>query len=274
MRRGLRRHRGQDTGDARATNVADHCVGRCAAIAFALCFGATPAALAADLPAPAPIPPPVYAAPVYNWTGFYIGGNIGADWSGLSGNNFSDTLGSTFTAPTNVQFMGGGQVGVNYQFWSGVVIGAEVMFDWLASSANTQITATAPDGTAAFMDTINNRWLSTATGRLGYAWDRVLLYGKAGGAWLGAGSPGITVGGASVALTSSGSDFGWTAGFGLEWAFWNNWSVRAEYDYIGLNDKSFTVAPGPTSFGGDVITYRYQNISLMTAALNYKFGGW
>jgi len=245
------------------------------AFALALCVAATSAALAADLPIAAPIPPPVYVPPVYNWTGFYIGGNIGADWSGLSGNNFSDTLGSTFTAPTNVQFMGGGQVGVNYQFWSGVVIGAEVMFDWLASSANTQITATAPDGTAAFMDTINNRWLTTATGRLGYAWDRVLLYGKAGGAWLGAGSPGISVGGAPVTLTSSNSsDFGWTAGFGLEWAFWNNWSVRAEYDYIGLNNQSFTVAPGPTTFSGDVITYSYRSISIMTAAVNYKFGGW
>ena len=80
----------------------------------------------------------------------------------------------------------------------------------------------------------------------------LLLYGKAGGAWIGPGSPGISVGGAAVALTGSNhSDFGWTAGFGLEWAFWNNWSVRAEYDYIGLNDQSFTVAPGPTSFGGD-----------------------
>ena len=96
---------------------------------------------------------------------------------------------------------------------------------------------------------------------------------KAGGAWLGPGSPGISVVGAPVALISTGSDFGWTAGFDLEGAFWNNWSVRAEYDYIGLNDKSFTVAPGLTSFGGDVITYRYQNIS-QTAAVNYKFGGW
>ena len=270
MRRRPGRDRGNSAAKQRKLRAAVYRAGQSGALTFTLCFGAT-SAFAADLPAPAPIPPP----PIYNWTGFYIGGNIGAAWSGLSGSNFSDTLGSTFTAPTNVQFMGGGQVGVNYQFWSGVVIGGEVMFDWLASSANTQITATAPDGTAAFMDTINNRWLTTATGRLGYAWDRVLLYGKAGGAWLGAGSPGISVGGASVALTSSsGSDFGWTAGFGLEWAFWNNWSVRAEYDYIGLNDKSFTVAPGPTSFGGDVITYRYQNISLMTAAVNYKFGGW
>ena len=239
-------------------------------------FGDTSAASAAYLPGQALAP--IYKAPpaVYNWTGPYIGGNIGAAWQGLSGTSFSDTLGSTFTAPTNVQFMGGGQAGVNYQFWDGVVIGAEVMFDWLPSTQNAQITATAPDGTAAFIDTINNRWLTTATGRLGYAWDRVLFYGKGGGAWVGgAGSSGMTVGGAPVALTSSSnSDFGWTAGFGLEWAFWNNWSLRAEYDYIGLSNQSFTVAPGPTTFGGDVITFNDRSISTMTVALNYKFGGW
>jgi hypothetical protein len=63
---------------------------------------------------------------------------------------------------------------VNYQFWGGVVIGAEAMFDWLPNTVNASITATAPDGTAAFIDTIN----TTATGRLGYAWDRVLVYGR------------------------------------------------------------------------------------------------
>ena len=94
-------------------------------------FGDTSAASAAYLPGQALAP--VYKAPpaVYNWTGPYIGGNIGAAWQGLSGTSFSDTLGSTFTAPTNVQFISGGQVGVNYQFWDGVVIGAEVLFDWL-----------------------------------------------------------------------------------------------------------------------------------------------
>jgi outer membrane receptor protein involved in Fe transport len=237
-------------------------------------FGDTSAASAAYLPGQALAP--IYKAPpvVYNWTGPYIGGNIGAAWQGLSGTNFSDTLGSTFTAPTNVQFMGGGQVGVNYQFWGGVVIGAEAMFDWLPSTQTASITATAPDGTGAFFGTINNRWLTTATGRLGYAWDRVLFYGKGGGAWVGAGSPGITVGGAPLTLTSSNnSDFGWTAGFGLEWAFWNNWSLRAEYDYIGLSNQTFTVAPGPTTFGGDVITFNNRSISIMTVALNYKFGG-
>jgi outer membrane immunogenic protein len=274
MQRGLDRHHSEDSGDAFGSNVTDRRGGRCLVFAFALCFGATSDALAAEIPVPGPIPPPVYEAQLYNWTGLYIGGNIGAAWSGLSGSNFSDTLGSTFTAPTNVQFMGGGQVGVNYQFWSGVVIGAEVMFDWLASSQNTQITATAPDGTAAFMDTINNRWLTTATGRLGYAWDRVLLYGKGGVAWVGGNDPGITVNGGPAAFSSSSStNLGWAAGIGVEWAFAVSWSVRAEYDFIGLNNKSFTVG-GAGPFGSDVININNRNIQMVTAGLNYTFGAW
>ena len=217
MRRKQRRNRGKNGASASANKagVAGSRAGRSMAVALALCFGATSAGFAADLPVPAPIPPPVYAPPLYNWTGLYVGANVGAAWRGLSGSNFSDTIGSTFTAPTNVQFMGGGQVGVNYQFRGGVVIGAEAMFDWLPYTVNTPITATAPDGTAASLGTINNRWLTTATGRVGYALDRVLFYGKGGGAWLGTSNPGISIGGAPATLTSNnGSDFGWTAGFG------------------------------------------------------------
>src|SRR3984957_14052091 len=183
----------------------------------ALCGGISSAALAADLPppmAPPPRAPAVYlpVVPPYNWSGFYIGGNVGAGWN--STGTISDTFGSTFGTTTNTSFLGGGQVGVNYEFWGGVVIGAEAMFDWLPKTVNAQITATAPDGTAAFIDTINNRWLTTATGRLGYAWDRVLLYGKGGGAWVGASNPGISIGGVPATLTgSNSSDFGWTAGF-------------------------------------------------------------
>jgi len=245
------------------------------ALALALGAGAPSAAFAVDFPAP--VQAPVYKEPpgAYNWTGFYIGGNFGAAWSGLSGTTLSDTIGSGFTAPTNVQFMGGGQLGVNDQFWNGIVVGGEVMFDALPAAGNTPITATAPDGTAAFIGTVNSRWLTTATVRLGYAWDRVLFYGKGGGAWVATNSPTITIGGgpaASFASVSNTNSFGYTAGFGLEWAFWNNWSLRAEYDFIGLNNQNFTVSPGPTIFGADVITYGQRNVSIMTAAVNYKFG--
>jgi outer membrane immunogenic protein len=275
----LRKRCGKLLGGANASesNATDHRAGRSVVCAFALCLTTTSAALAADLPGPASFPVTVAAPAIYNWTGFYIGGNIGAAWSGLSGSNFSDTAGSTFTAPTNVQFTGGGQVGVNYQFENGIVIGAEAMFDWLPNTVNASMTAIAPDGTAAFFGTINNRWLTTATGRLGYAWDRVLLYGKGGGAWAATNSPTIAVGGgspASFANVSNTDSFGYTAGFGLEWAFVGAWSLRAEYDFIGLPSQRYTVAPGPTIFGGDVITFNNRDLSIFTMAINYKFGGW
>jgi opacity protein-like surface antigen len=153
-----------------------------------------PAAATMTAATSAPAPPPVYApAPVYNWTGFYVGGNLGFGWNHGS---FSDPLGNTLTPTTSGQFLGGGQVGLNYQFWSGVLIGAGADFDWLP---NTDISSTAllvnppgvPTGSTASV-TVNNRSLTTITGRLGYAWDRVLLYGKGGGAWVGSNNPTMT----------------------------------------------------------------------------------
>ena len=113
----------------------------------ALIGGITSAAMAADLPppmAPPPRAPAAYipVAPAYNWSGFYIGGNLGA---GFSKGTFSDSIGSTFNSTnSNTSFLGGGQVGVNYEFYNGVVIGAEAMFDWAPNTNNT-ITATGPD---------------------------------------------------------------------------------------------------------------------------------
>ena len=212
---------------------------------------------------------------VYNWTGFYIGGNLGGAWSGLSAANFSDTLGSSFTAGTNLQPVGGGQIGVNYQFWNRLVVGAEAMFDWLPGSQLSPITATDPTGTvSANILNASEHALATATARLGYAWDRILVYAKGGGAWVAGNSPTISVGGVPATFASVGNTngFGYTAGFGLEWAFANNWSVRAEYDYIGLPNETYTVAAGTPTFGGDIINFDDRNISLMTVAFNYKFG--
>jgi outer membrane immunogenic protein len=277
MRQRQRSHGGENAGHAKMSKpgVAYIRTGSLAALAFAWFIDASSVALAADLPLPAP--PPIN--PVYNWTGFYIGGNLGAGWSGLASSNFSDTLGSTFTAGTNTQFAGGAQAGVNYQFWGGVVIGAEAMFDWLTVSHNSPVTATDPTGTvAANTGTTDARWLTTATAKLGYAWDRVLLYGKGGAAWVATTSPSISVAGAPASFTGvSGTTAStWTAGFGLEWAFYDNWLVRAEYDFIALPNQSLTVAPATPTFGGDVITFTNRNLSIFTVAIDYKFGfgGW
>jgi outer membrane immunogenic protein len=253
-------------------------------IAFALLLSVAggSAALAADLPppvAPPPRAPATYVpvAPYYNWSGFYIGGNLGLGWN--SGGSVSDTFGSTFSGSgQTTKFLGGGQVGVNYEFWGGVVVGAEAMFDWLPNTTNT-FSATegglggAPAPGTVASATFNNRWLTTATGKLGYAWDRVLLYGKAGGAWVGASNPSLTVGGVGQSINTNNSNFGWTAGVGVEWAFWGNFSARAEYDYIALQNQSFNVAAGGP-FAGDTINVNNRNISMFTAGVNYKFGGW
>ena len=247
------------------------------AFAFALTVGAASAALAADLPTPGPIPPPIYAPTVaYNWTGFYIGGNLGLGWNGGS---FADSIGNTFSLNPKTLFLGGGQAGFNYEFGSGILVGAEADFDWLsntASSSNTVVlqnptgTPTGSTGSVA----VNNRLLTTVVGRLGYAWDRVLLYGKGGGAWVGSNSPSLTIDGAPVAISASNGNWGFTGGVGVEWAFAGNWSARFEYDFVGLN-QSFSI---PTSSGGlpagDQFTGNTRNIQLLNAGINYKFGGW
>ena len=118
--------------------------------------------------------------------------------------------------------------------------------------------------------------MTTVTGRLGYAWDRVLLYAKGGGAWVATNNPAISIAGtpASFSSISNTTSSGYTAGFGVEWTFAGNWSVRAEYAYIGLPSQNFAVAPATPTFGGDVITFSNRNISMVTGAVNYKFGGW
>jgi outer membrane immunogenic protein len=233
------------------------------AVALSACAGS--AALAADLPQPAPPPPRAPAAyvpapPLYNWSGFYLGGNLGAGWSSGS---FTDTLGHTFSTSSNAQFVGGGQVGFNYEFLGGVVIGVEGDFDWLPNTGNT---ATTPGGNSV---TVNDRWLATLTGRLGYAFDRVLVYGKGGGAWVGASNPTITVGGTPYFPSTSSTNMGWTAGFGVEWAFAGTWSVRAEYDFVGLNSQSWNI---PAL--ADVVTSNNRDFQMFTVGLNYKFGPW
>jgi opacity protein-like surface antigen len=92
------------------------------ALAFALTIGAASTALAADLPIYAPVPAPAYLPAVgYNWTGVYIGGQLGVGWNGGS---FSDSIGNTLSLNTQTLLLGGAEVSFNYQFGSGILAGA------------------------------------------------------------------------------------------------------------------------------------------------------
>ena len=242
-----------------------------------LLLGSPLAANAADLPAaPMPRAPVAYmpaAAPVFSWTGFYIGGNIGGGWS--RGNVVDSAFGVNFTNGNSTSFLGGGQVGGNYQIGS-FVIGAEAVFDWFANNNNSGngTTVVLPGGAATVLQaSANNRWETTLAARFGYAWDHALFYGKAGGGWVGAGNFAVTnVGtGASVALSNSNTNVGWLVGAGVEYAFTQNWTAKLEYDYLALNNASFNVTL-PSTGVVDTFTNGGRNVQTLTVGVNYLFG--
>jgi outer membrane immunogenic protein len=180
---------------------------------------------------------------------------------------------------TNGVFIGGGQVGFNYQV-TNVVFGVEGDFDWAANNNNSSNGVFIPALGSTVQATANDRRLTTFAGRLGVAWDRVLFYGKGGGAWVGTNSftltnlgPGI---GAGTSFTGGSSNStGGLAGVGLEWAFASNWTARVEYNYIGFSSKSFTTTAGIIFPAGDTFALGSSNIQTVTVGINYlfNFGG-
>ena len=229
-------------------------------------IGISGAALAADLPpSPPPRAPGVYVPavlPVFNWTGFYIGGNLGAAWTQ---GHVSDTLGNSWSNAQQAVFAGGGQVGANYQFgWT--VVGIEADFDWLANNHNSSNAVSTPVGALQF--SANDRWMTTLAARLGAAADNWLFYVKGGGGWVGVNNPTITnvTTGGSISVSNSNSNSGWLAGAGVEWAFAPNWTARLEYDFLGLSSQTFNV---PAI--GDVVTIKNRDVQTLTLGLNYLF---
>jgi outer membrane immunogenic protein len=204
-------------------------------IAGALALAAADHALAADLPAPMTPPPRAPAAylpavPFYNWGGIYVGLNAGYTFGTVSPTG----LGNFNTDG----FLGGGTVGFNYQ-WAAIVAGLEGDWDY----SNVSATGTFP-GAGAF----ESNWLATARGRLGYAFDRILVFATGGAAFAPASIPGF-----SATMT------GWTGGAGVEVAVAPNWTVKAEYLYIDFPNPSL----GGTNFR--------QIDNVVRAGVNFKF---
>ncbi len=221
-------------------------------------------ARAADLPvqAPPPLPPP------FSWTGFYIGGNIGGAWAE---SNWSDSrFGLNWGRSSDATFIYGGQLGVNYQF-NYFVIGAEWDVDGVGNSGDSR-TITGPLG-QTFQLTSSDTWISTLAARLGFAYNRALFYGKFGGGWVG--NNGFTLVDLTTGQAFSGSTGrtadGWLVGAGFEYAFTNNWTVKIEYDFLGLPDRN--VAPQGVvipALAGDTITGNH-NVQMVKLGVNYLF---
>lgn len=231
-------------------------------------MGVSSSGQAADLPvkAPPPLPPP------FSWTGFYIGGNVGAAWAER---RVTDAFtGLDFSRSSNAVFMGGGQLGFNYQI-NYFVLGFEWDVDAVGSNNDRVGNGILIGGLGPFaVRGSRDRWMSTIAARLGVANDRSLAYIK-----LGAGEVGVSnftvnnlTTGVSLASNISRTRTGGMIGFGFEYAFINNFTMKAEYDVIMLSDRSFTVPAGAPFLVGDVFTNRTSNVQMLKVGFNYLFG--
>jgi outer membrane immunogenic protein len=229
----------------------------------------TSVAGAADLPVKAAPPPP---PAVLNWTGFYGGFNLGGAWVH---NSWTDSVfGATFNNRSNGAFLAGAQIGGNYQIGS-FVIGGEWDVDWVSSHTGNGVVI--PNGSTIVL-TDNNRWITTVAARFGYAFDQLLFYGKAGGGWVG--NNGLSVTNLTTGFTFGCTTLtgftncnntigGWLVGAGLEWAFAPHWSLKFEYDYLGLGNRTFTVPATAPFLVGDTFTSSNRNVQMVKIGVNY-----
>ena len=218
-------------------------------------LGATAPALAADLGArPAYSKAPIYAAPLYNWTGFYIGGHIGGAFS--SDNNFNGLVTGNNSSG---RFLGGLQAGADYQFAPNWVVGIEGQYSWLGNNNSVVF--------PAYVYTNNQRALGSVTGRFGYTWGPGLVYVKGGYAYSDNNETlTLTNGTPAVFAFDSNHSNGYTVGAGLEYMFAPNWSAKAEYQYYNFGSSRF-VTPAPLTSLGNFTTDDHT----VKAGVSYRF---
>jgi outer membrane immunogenic protein len=234
------------------------------AVAFASFVLAGPA-LAADLSYK--VPPPV---PAFNWTGLYVGVHAGTG-SSLNEQSFFSGTSSLLSENnyTSTGFLGGLQGGFNYQTgpW---VWGVEAQFSWTDLDGKDHCTAASP---VALLNCHNKAdWLGTAAARLGFAFDKAMVFVKGGGAWMHNKYE------VSFFAPPARSDrvvqtrTGWMFGTGVEYAFYGNWSAKVEYDYLDFG-TSTTNFPGLRALIADLneaVDIR-QRIHLIKFGVNYRF---
>lgn len=197
-------------------------------------------AFAADLPMapPPPVEAPAYV-PAFTWTGFYVGANAGYAFGQA---DIDEAVSEVDEADG---FVGGGQVGYNYQFGN-FVLGAEADLSYFGLEAE--------DGDFG----LEANWLGTIRGRVGYAFDRLMVYGTGGVAFSDIGY--------AVPDTGDGDDdddtqIGWTVGGGVEGMITENISAKLEYLYVNFSDED--------QFGEETDL----DAHVIRAGLNYKFSG-
>lgn len=232
------------------------------------------------------------AAPVavYDWTGFYIGGDVGGGWARTD----ATTIGIVPSSPpTDLQsfnlngsgVIGGVHAGFNWQAAPAWVLGIEGDTGWTRIRADTSAPLTIGGLPFASTDALsrNVNWLASIRGRVGYTFGNWLLYATGGVAWGGVqvsatqNQP-IGNGGLISAFSASSTRNGWVAGAGGEYALSRNWFVRGEYLFYSLDGVDGTAIVNP--FGGALAitgslfsdAFKRTTVQTVRAGISYKFG--
>jgi outer membrane immunogenic protein len=260
-------------------------------IATALALTLATSANAADLAARPYTKAPV-VDPAYNWSGWYIGGNVGYSWGHSSTGTFLDPTSdwgfesvafrNEFASQSSARYspqgvVGGLQTGYNWQSGAWVfgleadINGSDINKNVTYSTLNSGIIRTFTEGTKV-------DWFATFRPRVGYAVDRTLWYvtgGLAVGDVEGSWTVNSDNGYAKTGSTRS-TKAGYTVGAGVEHAWMSNWTVKLEYLYTDLGSVSYNsvYVPGST-FAPPAFNYREsisQDIAFHTVrvGLNYK----
>jgi len=258
-------------------------------------------AFAADIPMKAARPAPMMAvAPT--WTGCYIGGNVGGGWArdrvtwtGITeaGSAFAAGAATVLPAAANADFngtgfVGGGQIGCNYQMNSFVLgVEADAQYTGMRGSRTTVSLGNTNGGPATIVpgnisESFESNWLATFRGRAGFTTGPVLFYVTGGAAVAGVKfSDSLCFPTAAVpacgTANSTNSRLGWTVGGGIEWMFASNWTVKLEYLFVDLGTTSSTMQLTPLA----AIANPFPNANLTSShrftenigriGVNYKF---
>jgi outer membrane immunogenic protein len=221
-------------------------------------------AFAADLPSRKEAPVYVAPAPVYSWTGFYVGADVGGSWGNANlwvptaygYNDFSHNA-------TNNGVIGGGFVGYNYQI-NNFVLGVQGEFDGTGTGNSRWL-----DPAGRFQASFGQDWIASVDGRLGFAMDRTLFYVIGGGAWT-QNTASLTDNWSGYGISRSATRGGYDIGGGIEYAFTNNWTGRIEYRYYNFGTANNTYAD--VLLPSDTYYRTTLTNNVIRVGLAYKFG--
>jgi outer membrane immunogenic protein len=239
---------------------------------------ATPV-MAADLPMKSPVP----VAPVFSWTGCYLGAHVGGGrgskamtdpvllvQDSLGGAGTTTGVTTVTTTPTGAVI--GGEIGCDYQFAGNAVIGIE------GTASGTTMKASSLVGLPFSGDTAlvqaNNDFLASVTGRIGYAFDTVLLYARGGFAVAGDKynvSGGTFAGGGPFNFGGVENRYGWVVGGGVDWAFTRHWSMNVEYNFYEFGNGNVLMTDAFSGATG-VVNVK-QTVQVVKVGFNFHVGG-